>query len=298
MNTKVTLGVVSGLVAMMLVFIASRRKSAEIADRLQSSAQTVAELEQRLADLQQTVGRQSRLINQLRAEPPGQAQTEPGQAPLDGEDLWIAIESLVEQHLEDREQRQRDEQRQRREEAMARSRERRNQQLAKQLGLNPFQSQQLAKLRAEFQARRCELMKPEEGEPSDPKRLPEILGQLEKEERTRLAGFLTPEQVDQYQNHSSRSVQFMSLGDGDVAGALSEALNISIQIPPGAAGASAIRTLTVQGDTVGDDGTALIIQESDFITEGEGSGEIIFEEGEPPLPPFPPLPFPVPPPPE
>ena len=58
------------------------------------------------------------------------------------------------------------------------------------------------------------------------------------------------------------------------------------------------RTLTVQGDTVGDDGTALIIQESDFITEGEGSGEIIFEEGEPPLPPFPPLPFPVPPPPE
>ena len=90
----------------------------------------------------------------------------------------------------------------------------------------------------------------------------------------------------------------MSLGDGDVAGALSEALNISIQIPPGAAGASAIRTLTVQGDAVGDDGTALIIQESDFITEGEGLGEIIFEEGEPPLPPFPPLPFPVPPPPE
>ena len=48
MNTKVTLGVVSGLVALMLVFIASRRKSAEIADRLQYSAQTVAELEQRL----------------------------------------------------------------------------------------------------------------------------------------------------------------------------------------------------------------------------------------------------------
>ena len=146
MNTKVTLGVVSGLVALMLVFIASRRQSDGITDRLQSNAQTVAELEQRLADLQQTVGRQSRLINQLRAEPPGQAQTEPGQAPLDGEDLWIAIESLVEQHLEDREQRQR------REEAMARSRERRNQQLAKQLGLNPFQSQQLAKLLAVAEA--------------------------------------------------------------------------------------------------------------------------------------------------
>ena len=296
MNTKVTLGVVSGLVALMLVFIASRRKSAEIAERLQYSAQTVAELEQRLEDLQQTVGRQSRLINQLRAEPLGQPVGEP--EPIESEDLWVTLEPFVEQHLEDREERKRDEQRQRREEAMAKSRERRNQQLAEQLGLNPFQAEQLAKLRDEFQAKRRELMMPEEGEPFDPKRLPEILGQLEKEERTRLAGFLTPEQMNQYQNRSSQSVQFMSLGDGDVAGALSEALNISIQIPPGAAGASAIRTLTVQGDTVGDDGTALIIQESDFITEGEGSGEIIFEEGEPPLPPFPPLPFPVPPPPE
>ena len=294
MNTKVTLGVVSGLVALMLVFIASRRKSAEIAERLQYSAQTVAELEQRLEDLQQTVGRQSRLINQLRAEPLGQPVGEP--EPIESEDLWVTLEPFVEQHLENREERKRDEQRQRREEAMAKSRERRNQQLAEQLGLNPFQAEQLAKLRDEFQAKRRELMMPEEGEPFDPKRLPEILGQLEKEERTRLAGFLTPEQVNQYQNRSSQSVQFMSLGDGDVAGALSEALNISIQIPPGAAGASAIRTLTVQGDTVGDDGTALIIQESDFITEGEGSGEIIFEEGEPPLPPFPPLPFPVPPP--
>ena len=296
MNTKVTLGVVSGLVALMLVFIASRRKSAEIADRLQSSAQTVAELEQRLEDLQQTVGRQSRLINQLRAEPLGQPVGEP--EPIESEDLWVTLEPFVEQHLENREERKRDEQRQRREEAMAKSRERHNQQLAEQLGLNPFQAEQLAKLRDEFQAKRRELLMPEEGEPFDPKRLPEILGRLEKEERTRLAGFLTPEQVNQYQNRSSQSVQFMSLGDGDVAGALSEALNISIQIPPGSAGASAIRTLTVQGDTVGDDGTALIIQESDFITEGEGSGEIIFEEGEPPLPPFPPLPFPVPPPPE
>ncbi len=296
MNTKVTLGVVSGLVALMLVFIASRRKSAEIAERLQYSAQTVAELEQRLEDLQQTVGRQSRLINQLRAEPLGQPVGEP--EPIESEDLWVTLEPFVEQHLENREERKRDEQRQRREEAMAKSRERHNQQLAEQLGLNPFQAEQLAKLRDEFQAKRRELLMPEEGEPFDPKRLPEILGRLEKEERTRLAGFLTPEQVNQYQNRSSQSVQFMSLGDGDVAGALSEALNISIQIPPGAAGASAIRTLTVQGDTVGDDGTALIIQESDFITEGEGSGEIIFEEGEPPLPPFPPLPFPVPPPPE
>ena len=297
MNAKVTLGVMSGLVALMLVFIASRRKSAEIAERLQYSAQTVAELEQRLEDLQQTVGRQSRLINQLRAEPLGQPVGEP--EPIESEDLWVTLEPFVEQHLEDREERKRDEQRQRREEAMAKSRERHNQQLAEQLGLNPFQAEQLAKLRDEFQAKRRELMMPEEGEPFDPKRLPEILGQLEKEERTRLAGFLTPEQVNQYQNRSSQSVQVMSLSsEGGGAEALSKALNFSIQIPPGAAGASAIRTLTVQGDTVGDDGTALIIQESDFITEGEGSGEIIFEEGEPPLPPFRPLPFPVPPPPE
>ncbi|SVD51687.1 uncharacterized protein METZ01_LOCUS404541, partial [marine metagenome] len=215
--------------------------------------------------------------------------------PIESEDLWVTLEPFVEQHLENREERKRDEQRQRREEAMAKSRERHNQQLAEQLGLNPFQAEQLAKLRDEFQAKRRELMMPEEGEPFDPKRLPEILGQLEKEERTRLVGFLTPEQVNQYQNRSSQSVQFMSLGDGDVAGALSEALNISIQIPPGAAGASAIRTLTVQGEAVGDDaGAAFIIEESDFIADVEEPGEIIFEEGEPPLP-FPPLPGPPPP---
>ncbi len=297
MNTKVTLGVVSGLVALMLVFIASRRKSAEIAERLQYSAQTVAELEQRLEDLQQTVGRQSRLINQLRAEPLGQPVGEP--EPIESEDLWVTLEPFVEQHLENREERKRDEQRQRREEAMAKSRERRNQQLAEQLGLNPFQAEQLAKLRDEFQAKRRELMMPEEGEPFNSKRMKAILQQLKEEERTRLAGFLTPGQLDQYNNRSSQSVQIMSLSsEGGDAEALSKALNFSIQIPPGAAGASAIRTLTVQGDAVGDDGTALIIQDSDFITEGEGSGEIIFEEGEPPLPPFPPLPFPVPPPPE
>ncbi len=35
----------------------------------------------------------------------------------------------------------------------------------------------------------------------------------------------------------------------------------------------------------GADGAALIIEESDFITEDEDPDEIIFEEGEPPLPP-------------
>lgn len=296
MNLKVTLGVVSGLVALMLFFVASRRKSTEITELFQSNVQTLEALEQRLADLQETVARQSRVINQLRAEPPGPAQAEPAQAPLDSGDLWVTLEPLVEQHLEDREQRKRDEQRQRREEAMAKSLERRNQKLTKQLGLNPFQSEQLVKLRAEFQAKRRDAMVPEEGEPFDPERLPEILKQLEEEERTRLAGFLTPDQVDQYKSRSSRSVQVMSLGGGsaDGAGALSEALNFSIQLPPGVIGASAIRTLTVQGDAAGDDaGAAVIFGESEFFIDGEEPGEIIFDNGElllPPLPPLPPLP--------
>ena len=185
---------------------------------------------------------------------------------------------------------------------MAKSRERRNQKLAKQLGLNPFQSEQLAKLRAEFQAKRREAMMPEEGEPFDPKRMAEILKQLEEEERTRLAGFLTADQVDQYKSRSSRSVQFMSMGsDGNVSGAISEALNLSIQLPPGGIGTSSIQ-MTVQGDGVGDDVSgAFVIEENDFFPEDEVPGEIILDDGEPPLPPFPPFPpppFPIPPPPE
>jgi len=181
MNTKVTLGVVSGLLALMLLVIASRRKSAEVAEQLQSSEQTVAELEQQLSELSQTVSRQSLLINQLRAEP------------------------------------------------------------------------------------------------LDPKRLPEILKQLKQEERMRLAGFLTPEQLDQYSNRSSQSVQVMSFAgqaDGDVVGGLVEGLNLSVQMAPEPIGTSSIRM------TVNEAGEAIVIEES----------EIIFEDGEPPLPPFPPPP--------
>ena len=283
MNTKVTLGVVSGLLALMLLVVASRRKGAEIAAWLQSSEQTVAALEQQLGELSQTVGRQSRLINQLRAEPLGQAEGEPAPVPPGTDDLWVALEPLVEQHLEDREARKRDEQRQRREEAVAKSRERRNQQLAKQLGLNPFQSEQLAKLREEFQAKRRDAMMPADGEPLDPKRLPEILKQLKQEERMRLAGFLTPEQLDQYSNRSSQSVQVMSFAgqaDGDVVGGLVEGLNLSVQMAPEAIGTSSIRM------TVGNEaGEAIVIEES----------EIIFEDGELPLPPFPPFSPPLPP---
>ncbi len=100
--------------------------------------------------------------------------------------------------------------------------------------------------------------------------------------QTRLAGFLTPDQVGQYKSRSSRSVQVMSMGGGGVSGASSEALNFSIQ------------TLTVGAcDGACDDaGAAFIFQESEFFTEEEESGKILFDNGEPPLPPFPPFPPP------
>ena len=281
MNSKITLAIVT-VVVLTLIFAASRRKDPEMAALLQSNAKTIETLEQKLTDLQQTVGRQSQLINQLRVELLGQAIATPGPATLDSEELWVTLEPLVEQHLEDREQRKRDANRQRREEAMAKSREHRNQQLAEQLGLNPFQSEQLAKLRAEIQDKRREAMMPEEGEPFDPKRLPGILEQLEKEEQLRLPGFLTADQVEQYKKRTSQSVQFMSFGsDNEGPSPLSGAMNFSIQLPAGAVGASAIRTLTVLGDVEGGGASAAVfIEESDFFTEGEEPGEIILDNGE------------------
>ena len=283
MNSTAISYVLSGLVFLFLVFAVSRNDNDEIAELLKSNALTIETMEQRLTDIQQTVSRQPRLINQLRAEPLGQAPAEPAPAPIDSEELMVSIEPFIEQYLDDRAQRERDEQREQMEDAMAKSRERRNQQLAKQLGLNPFQSEQLAKLRAEFQTKRREAMMPGGGEPMDIKRLPEILKQLKEEERTRLAGFLTSDQVDQYKNRSSRSVQVMSLGGGgDVSGALSDGLNFSIQLPSGAIGASAIQM------TVGDDVSgAFVFGESKIFTEGEESGEIIFDAGELLLPPLP-----------
>ena len=302
MNSKITLAIVT-VVVLTLIFAASRRKDPEMAALLRSNVKTIETLEQKLTDLQQTVGRQSQLINRLRVEPLGQVIAAPGPATLVSEELWVTLKPLVEQHIEDREQRKRDANRPRREEAMAKSREHRNQQLAEQLSLNPFQSEQMAKLRAEIQDKRREAMMPEEGEPFDPKRLPGILEQLEKEEQLRLAGFLTTDQVEQYKKHTSQTVQFMSLGgDNEGPAPLSGAMNFSIQLPAGAVGASAIRTLTVQGDVEGDGASAAVfIEESDFFTEGEEPGQIILNNGElllPPLP-FQPLPLPpLPPPPE
>ena len=293
MNSINTLAIVT-VVVLTLIFAASRRKDPEMAALLQSNAKTIETLEQKLTDIQQAVGRQSQLINQLRVEPIGQAIATPGPATLDSEELWVTLEPLVEQHLEDREQRKRDANRQRKEEAMAKSREHRNQQLGEQLGLNPFQSGHLAKLRAEIQDKRREAMMPEEGEPFDPKRLPGILEQLEEEEQLRLAGFLTADQIEQYKKRTSQSVQFMSFGsDNEGSSPLSGAMNFSIQLPAGAVGASAIRTLTVLGDVEGGGASAAVfIEESDFFTEGEEPGEIILDNGEP-LP-FPPLPLPPP----
>ena len=294
MNSKITLAIVA-VVVLTLILAAISRKDTEMVVLLQSKAKTIDTLEQKLTDLQQTVGRQSQLINQLRVEPIGQAIPTPGSATLDSEELWVTLEPLVEQHLEDREQRKRDANRQRREEAMAKSREHRNQQLAEQLGLNPFQSEQLAKLRAEIQDKRREAMMPEEGEPFDPKRLPGILEQLEKEEQLRLAGFLTADQVERYKKRASQSVHMSLGGNNEGPTPLSGAMNFSIQLPAGAVGASAIRTLTVQGDAEGDGTSAAVfIEESDFFTEGEELGEIILDNGELLLPP----PFPLPPPPE
>lgn len=294
MNSKITLVIVA-VVVLTLILAAISRKDTEMAVLLQSKAKTIDTLEQKLTDLQQTVGRQSQLINQLRVEPIGQAIPTPGPATLDSEELWVTLEPLVEQHLEDREQRKRDANRQRREEAMAKSREHRNQQLAEQLGLNPFQSEQLAKLRAEIQDKRREAMMPEEGEPFDPKRLPGILEQLEKEEQLRLAGFLTADQVERYKKRTSQSVHMSFGGDDEGPTPLSGAMNLSIQLPAGAVEASAIRTLTVQGDAEGDGASASVfIEESNFFTEGEELGEIILDNGELLLLP----PFPLPPPPE
>ena len=102
-------------------------------------------MKQSISELQQTVKKQSRVIEQLSN---GTVTVDEGGTtePLDssfagGEELWAVMEPFVEQHMEDREVRKREEAQQKIEEAMAKSRERRNEQLAEQLGLNPFQAE-------------------------------------------------------------------------------------------------------------------------------------------------------------
>ena len=80
------------------------------------------------------------------------------------------MEPFVEQHMEDREVRKREEAQQKIEDAMVKSRERRNE----QLGLNPFQAEQLAKVRVHFKQRRDGLFKAGGGI-ANPQELPENL---------------------------------------------------------------------------------------------------------------------------
>ena len=91
------------------------------------------------------------------------------------------MEPFVEQHMEDREVRKREEAQQKIEEAMAKSRERRNEQLAEQIGLTPLQTEQLAKVRADFKQRRNDLYKAVAGI-AKPQELPEKLNAINEEE--------------------------------------------------------------------------------------------------------------------
>ena len=136
----------------MLVFAVNR-----------ASSRSAPSLKQSISELQKTVKKQSRVIEQLSN---GTVTVDEGDTtePLDssfagGEELWAVMEPFVEQHMEDREVRKREEAQQKTEEAMAKSRERRNEQLAEQLGLNPFQAEQLAKVRADFKQRRDDMFK-------------------------------------------------------------------------------------------------------------------------------------------
>ena len=117
------------------------------------------------------------------------------------------MEPFVEQHMEDREVRKREEAQQKIEEAMAKSRERRNEQLAEQIGLTPLQTEQLAKVRADFKQRRNDLYKAGAGI-AKPQELPEKLNAINEEEN-RLWPASRP--LIKYKNTTNVTAQFGSL---------------------------------------------------------------------------------------
>ena len=88
------------------------------------------------------MNRQSHVIERLSNEPISTSDDEPAEVVdssfAGGEQLWAVIEPFVEKHIEDREVHMREEAHQKMVEAMAKSRERRNEQLAEKLDLNPF----------------------------------------------------------------------------------------------------------------------------------------------------------------
>ena len=298
MNSKapIYIFVASVVVAIgMLVFAVNRAGSQESAPS-EEQTQEIAALKQSISELQQTVKKQSRVIEQLSN---GTVTVDEGSTtePLDssfagGEELWAVMEPFVEQHMEDREVRKREEAQQKIEEAMAKSRERRNEQLAEQLGLNPFQAEQLAKVRADFKQRRDDLSKAGGGI-ANPQELREKLNAIKEEEKQALAGFLTADQLEKYNKRhaSARVISFAADGQEGIAGAVDQALNFSINIPDGEAGpVPEIQVITVEAGAEGapvflngGDGAAVIQSETRIISPAGGEA-IIIRSDEPPTP--------------
>lgn len=298
MNSKapIYIFVASVVVAIgMLVFAVNRAGSQESAPS-EEQTQEIAALKQSISELQQTVKKQSCVIEQLSN---GTVTVDEGGTtePLDssfagGEELWAVMEPFVEQHMEDREVRKREEAQQKIEEAMAKSRERRNEQLAEQLGLNPFQAEQLAKVRADFKQRRDDMFKVGV-DITNPQELPEKLNVIKEEKQQALAGFLTADQLEKYNKHHGSTRVFSFAGDGQegIAGAVGRALNFSINIPDGEAGpVPEIQAITIDASAEGapvflngGDGAAVIQSETRIISPAGGEA-IIIRSDEPPTP--------------
>ena len=298
MNSKapIYMFVASVVVAVGMLVFAVNRSSSQEGELTGQQAQEIAALQQSISELQQTVKNQSRIIEQLSD---GGISIEAGNETesLDssfagGEDLWAVMEPFVEQHIEDREVRKREEAQQKIEDAMAKSRERRNEQLAEQLGLNPFQAEQLAKVRADFKQRRDDLFKAGGGI-ANPKELPEQLKAIKEEEQQALAGFLTADQLKQYSKRNASARVFSFTGDGQegIAGAVGRALNFSINLPDGELGPPPeIQAITIDASAEGapvflngGDGAAVIQSETRIISPAGGEA-IIIRADEPPTP--------------
>lgn len=298
MNSKapIYMFVASVVVAVGMLVFAVNRSSSQEGELTGQQAQEIAALQQSISELQQTVKNQSRIIEQLSD---GGISIEAGNETesLDssfagGEDLWAVMEPFVEQHIEDREVRKREEAQQKIEDAMAKSRERRNEQLAEQLGLNPFQAEQLAKVRADFKQRRDDLFNAGGGI-ANPKELPEQLKAIKEEEQQALAGFLTADQLEQYSKRNASARVFSFTGDGQegIAGAVGRALNFSINLPDGELGPPPeIQAITIDASAEGapvflngGDGAAVIQSETRIISPAGGEA-LIIRADEPPTP--------------
>ena len=154
--------VASVVVAIGMLFFAATRSSLQESELSGQQTKEISSLKQSIADLQKTVNRQSQVIERLSNKPISTSDDEPAKVVdssfAGGEQLWVVIEPFVEKHIEHREVHMLEEAHQKMEEAMTKSRERRNEHLAEKLDLNPFQTEQLAKVREEFKQKRDELL--------------------------------------------------------------------------------------------------------------------------------------------